>query len=214
MLSMISRIFLVGALCLTSCVDPPFSIEEQAQIDPGTRAWREVTISSEEGEWLAKVFVIGDESYGEYKANTEYWWVRRDHSSGEMDFFKSHGSQMFVGGGLYLTTAEHDTEPSYPIDEFSGAKLQTFTQPVYPVGGWGSGFTQDTIQGGTLFVSDSGVGLRIFSHKGSISRLVWYQTISQDEIPQNVIPEGFFEEVFFFPIAEGQLGYAIDLKVQ
>src|SRR5262245_4261431 len=98
-------LLLAGALCIAGCLDSSFTSIEQTQLVPNFLGWREVRFSSEEGELLAKILVIGEQDTEDYRANTEYWFV-----SQEGFLVKPTTSN----GGLYITVTDHDTEPPGP----------------------------------------------------------------------------------------------------
>ena len=91
--------------------------------------------------------------------------------------------------------------------------LQMFTQPVYPEGGWGNAWQQDSIAGGALVQGDK-QALRLFTDEDGLSRVVWYQLLERRATPENITPEGSFSVVGAVRVPDGYVGYSIDLAVQ
>ncbi len=76
----------VGALCVTGCApaepgdgDEQVDEAQQAQIDPGLKGWREVTMTFADpaSTALATVYVF-NYPLGGYVTGTEYWYVNLD----------------------------------------------------------------------------------------------------------------------------------------
>jgi hypothetical protein len=204
------------AVGLVSCASGEFGEARQAQIDPQVMPWVEYSLWLDDGQLLAEIFVFGGRDVGAYRADTEYWYVDRTR----LDALGRHS--------ITITKEDGDADPPQPDLQWTGQEmadppgvadppepdLQTFTQPVHPVIGWGAGFLRDPIRGGVMMQSESGHGLRLLVEDGSVSRVVWYQEVERGLTPMNITPEGEFRVIPSFTVAEGFLGYAIDLAVQ
>jgi hypothetical protein len=199
---MFERSCLVGlaaALCLSiGCVapeEPDTGEARQAQMDNGTHVWKKHYLYFEECGYncaFAELLVIGDSQVGVYRANTEYWFVHDDHIGrlGVQD--------------LAIETTWGSSNPPSPSGD------QEFTQPVAAT--W-SRFLSDPVSGGYLYDSDN-QHLRIGITSGQVSRLTWYQTIPQNETPENLVL-GSSAEVGSgsVGIPSGEYGYYADAMI-
>lgn len=178
----------VGALCLVGCApvdaaDGEEQVEEaqQAQIDPGLKAWREVTLTFTDpaSTALATVYVV-NYPLGGYLTGMEYWYVNLD----SVDLI-----------GLYpldiVTVDQRDRvvplDPGYPRE-------QGFSLPEFPESGWGPWWTTDPVGGGSLYSGPNRISLRLTPSSGSTSleRITWYQVIANTATPYNLTPSGVF----------------------
>jgi hypothetical protein len=141
---------------------------------------------------FADLLVIGDHEVGDFKADTEYWFVETSSLQylGEEDLVASY-------------TDGDGTPPSLSGD-------QEFTQPVYLT--WQS-FSTDPVSTGELY-SNSKHHLRIKADGGAVVRLTWYQVLPHQS-PENAAPEGTFSAVGgSVAVPSGRYGYYIDATIE
>lgn len=189
---------LVAVLCLsTGCVDPgdpELGSARQAQLDNGTHAWEKHYWYFEEcGDCpFVELLVIGDADIGDYRMNTEYWFVESAH----LDELGQDNLVIETTWGL--------TDPPEPMGD------QEFVQPVAAT--W-SRFTSDPVSGGYLYDSDN-QHLRIGVSGGEISRLTWYQTIPSAQSPANLVLNGEAQVGSgSVGIPTGEYGYYVDATI-
>lgn len=178
----------VSAFCFTGCapVDPADGEEQvdeaqQAQIDPGEKTWREVTLAfgDQASTKLATVYVF-NYPFGSYLTGTEYWYVNLD-------------SVELIGRyPLDIVSADQrsrvpPTDPGYPRE-------QGFSLPEFPESGWGPWWSSDPVSGGWLYSGPNRVSLRLTpsSNMASLETITWYQVIASTATPYNVTPNGAF----------------------
>lgn len=173
-------------------VDEDVPAARPAQLIPDVKDWTSYHFEMGE-DTLLDILVIGDEDVGDFSRNTEYWYVQSSPLAGL-------GEDRFD----VRSTSDDGTPPSLSGD-------QEFTQPVYPT--WQS-FTSDPVSGGELYSNDTGDQyLRILVDWDEITRLTWYQTIS-NQSPTNIAPSGTFSPVGgSVTVPSGQYGYYIDASI-
>lgn len=143
---------------------------------------------------LLDLLVMSDQTIEGFEADTEYWYVNSSALA-------ALGEQVIE----VSSTSGDGNPPSLSGD-------QEFTQPVFLT--W-QPFSTDPVSVGELYSNDAGdIHIRIKVESGEITRIVWYQTIS-DENPVNVAPDGGFSPVGgSVSVPSGKYGYYIDAAIE
>ncbi len=194
---------LMAALCLlTGCQanessetaeEDVVGIAESTQLDNGTHGWlRYVFTFEQQGLPFCELLVIGPQTLGDFRENTEFWYVENSNLS------------LLGNQDLVVTTTYGSTNPP----SISGD--QEFTQPVF--GTWNR-FTSDPVSGGRLY--DFGNRhLRIGTNSGGITRLTWYQTIPSANAAENINLDALLDAgTGNVTVPSGQDGYYIDATI-
>ncbi len=178
----------VGALCVTGCApaepgdgDEQVDEAQQAQVDPGLKVWREVTMrfTDPASTALATVYVF-NYPLGGYLTGTEYWYVNLD----AVDLIGQYSLDV-------VTADQHNRavppDPGYPSE-------QGFSLPEFPESGWGPWWSSDPVSDGWLYSGPNRISLRLTPSRSSTSleRITWYQVIASTATPDNVTPSGAF----------------------
>jgi hypothetical protein len=200
--SAIALVGLAGSLGLAGCAIEPAeeSIGEapQEQVPPGSLIWRSVvfTFADPSSTELGKIYIF-NRAFSGYTTGTEYWYVDRD-SLGLLGSY-----------GLSITTTDH-TAATTPVDPGYSSE-QTFTQPVNPTGGWGTGWTSDPVSGGSLHGGPNSHYLRLKTGGTplGVSNVTWYQVLPNTATPANITPNGTFSLTTGVSVPTGHLGYSI-----
>lgn len=178
----------VGAFCFTGCApaDPADGEEQvdeaqQAQLDPGDKTWRQVTLTFGDpaSTPLATVYVFNYQ-LGDYRTGTEYWHVNLD-------------SVELIGRyPLDIVSTDQRArmippDPGYPSE-------QGFSLPEFPEGGWGAWWSSDPVSDGTLYSGPGRISLRLTKtdSPSSLDSVTWYQVIANTATPYNITPNGTF----------------------
>lgn len=181
-------LFFVGASCFTGCapVDPADGEEkidelQQAQLDPGDRVWRKVTMTFANPATtpLATVYVFNQPLSG-YQIGTEYWYVNLD-------------SVNLVGQySLNIVSADQPSSAVPPQPGYSS--MQGFSLPEFPESGWGTWWSSDPVSGGSLYSGPNQISLRLTktSSPASLDSVTWYQVLASTATAYNITPNGSF----------------------
>ena len=181
-------LFFVGASCFTGCapVEPADGEEQvdeaqQAQLDPGERVWRRVTLTFTDPvhTQLGTVYVF-NQAIGGFQTGTEYWYVNLD------------GVSLIGQYSLKLVSADQRTTAVPPQPGY--ASMQGFSLPEFPTTGWGTWWSSDPVSGGSLYSGPDQVSLRLTktSSPASLDSVTWYQVIASTATAYNITPSGNF----------------------
>jgi hypothetical protein len=181
-------LFFVSASCFTGCApadpaDGEEQIEEaqQAQVDPGEKAWRQVTLTFSDlaATPFATIYVFNKTLNG-YKTGIEYWYV----NLGSVDMIGQYSLDI-------VSTDQRATvfPPPPRYDDQQG-----FSLPEFPESGWGEWWSSDPVNEGSLYSGPDQISLRLTT-AGSPARLdsvTWYQVIASTATAYNITPSGNF----------------------
>ena len=196
----------VGALCFTGCApaepgDGEEQVDEaqQAQVDPGSKTWRQVsmTFTDPASTALATIYVF-NYPLGGYLPGTEYWHVNLD------------AVELVGRYPLDVVTEDqrHRVAPSNP----GYPREQGFSLPEFPESGWGPWWSSDPVGGGSLYSGPDRVSLRLTpsSDLASLESVTWYQVIASTATPYNVTPDGEFTlGASSVTVPSGYRGYSV-----
>jgi hypothetical protein len=159
--------------------EPPRA--EPQQLDPGTKVWRQVTLTFADGTPLATIYVF-NRALGSYVTGHEYWYVNR---SALVELGKSNLS-------IRATDESTTTPPSDP--GYANEQRFVLNENV----SWGAGWTTDPYSTGSLYTgadpSGNPLALRLFTSSSRITTVVWYQagTDGGCSVCTNITPAGTF----------------------
>jgi hypothetical protein len=201
----------VGALCFTGCApvdatDGEEQVDEaqQAQIDPGLRVWRQMTLNFADpsSTAFATVYVFNS-ALGPYQTGTEYWHVNLD----SVDLIGRYPLDI-------VSTDQRDRvappDPGYPSE-------QGFSLPEFPESGWGPWWSSDPVSGGSLYSGPNRISLRLTASTSpaSLERVTWYQVIASTATPYNLTPNGAFTlGASSVTVPSGYRGYDVSQATQ
>jgi hypothetical protein len=181
-------LFFVGASCFTGCAptDPADGEEQvdeaqQAQLDPGDRVWRRVTLTFTDLATtpLATIYVF-NQPLGGFQTGTEYWYVNLN------------GVSLIGEHSLDIVSADQRSTAVPPQPEYSN--IQGFSLPEFPAGGWGTWWSSDPVSGGSLYSGPDQISLRLTKRSSPVglNSVTWYQVIASTATAHNVTPSGNF----------------------
>jgi len=172
---------------------------QQREIDSGTLVWCRYLLKQNSGTGpLVGVVYAMNQTAGSFTAGNEYWYLNR----GLLAELSSTS--------LYIIAADGTGTPTAP----GFSNMQSFTLPVNPAGGWGSGWTTDPLATqGKLYV-DGALALRlVLTGSGastSVSEVAWYQVLPSSGTAANIRPGGAFAfTTGGVEVGSGKLGYDI-----